>query len=1071
MTPDPTTRAETYPYFLQEAPELLQVLEQGLLSLREDCSLNQINNLMRATHTLKGAAASIGLETIASVAHSLEDIFRALCKPDISIDAEVEALLFEGFECLRLPLTAELTGGSVDRTEVLDRTAVIFARLQEKLGDCFDTEMNIPTSAELGFDVTLSIFEVGVAQRLDQIETVLNGGQPDEIATTLQEQAEIFLGLAESLSLPGFVAIAQATIAALENYPDRAIAIAQTALADFRAGATAVLAGDRTEGGQPSQGLLELADLSSSSTNTSTSLSVIPNGELSLNQSQDEELPNLLLENIWGGQAAPESLASALDSALDAEQVTTSIEEPTSPDAEQVTTSSIEEPASPAPEKLNPTHKIPSSGAPTSTPVVRVLVEHLDQLNYSVGELLTNENRSTLQTEQLQATVQTLLQRLKHHQQLLSQLRDFSNPQFVESSQPSQANRGWQKTRNQKREQQRDSDIYNQESFKVSWAISDRQLPSKQVARSLIQASFDSLELDQYNDSQLLVQSIMDDTVQLVEAADAIDLFARQSNQTSKKQHRLLTDAREALMAARMLPLGDILERFPRVLQQLETLHNKQIVLKLRGTEVMADKVVAEKLYEPLLHLIRNAFDHGIELSSVRKQRGKAERGEIEICAYHQGRNLAIEIRDDGEGLNFERIRQRAVERGSLSLKEADSLNQAQLADLIFEPGFSTTSVVNDLSGRGIGLDVVRKQIMGLQGSISVRSENHRGTMFTLQIPLSLSIAKSLICQSGSQTYALLTDAIEQILLPGPDQIREQYNGKVLRWSKDGDEQWLPLYSLAKVIDYNSPMPQLLNSHPKPPLVSKSQGMPIIVIRYHSSLIGLEVDELIGEQEFVIRPLGSMIATPSYVHGASILADGRLTLAIDGSALAQKLLNSQTSISHNSTIDGDWVHSAPHLLSSKFPQQQLSAADTALPGLANTDFRDRLGNRILIVDDSITTRQTISLTLQKAGYQVFQAKDGYEAIEQLQRQPDIQLVLCDLDMPRMNGFEFLKHYQQDPDLAEIPVIILTSRSGEKHRLLASHLGARAYMTKPYIENQLLAMLADIFQTSSTGQLH
>ncbi|WP_424102900.1 Hpt domain-containing protein [Moorena producens] len=230
MTNDPKIREQSYRYFLQEAPELLQVLENDLLSLSENYSINKVNNLMRTTHTLKGAAASIGLETIATVAHSLEDVFKALFNPDLSIDPEIEALLFQAYECLRLPLTAELTGRQIDDTEIKNRTAAVVAQLQEKLGDCFGHESYLPTSLELGFDVTQSIFEVGVSQGLDVIQAALNSDNPTEISITVRHQADIFLGLGESLNLPGFAAIAKNAIAALDNHPNQVVTIAKTAL-------------------------------------------------------------------------------------------------------------------------------------------------------------------------------------------------------------------------------------------------------------------------------------------------------------------------------------------------------------------------------------------------------------------------------------------------------------------------------------------------------------------------------------------------------------------------------------------------------------------------------------------------------------------------------------------------------------------------------------------------------------------------------------------------------------------------------------------------------------------------
>jgi chemotaxis protein histidine kinase CheA/CheY-like chemotaxis protein len=1073
---DPTIREQSYRYFLQEAPELLGVLEQDLLSLQEGHSINKINNLMRTTHTLKGAAASIGLETIKTVAHSLEDIFKALLQPDLPIDPEVEALLFEGFECLRQPLIAEFTGTPINDAEVLDRTAAVFAQLQEKLGDCFSQEVHLPSSVELGFDVTQSIFEVGVAQRLGELATAVASADPAVVATTLRTQSEVFIGLAESLGLPGFRAIAQAAIAAMDTHPDQVVAIAEITLADFQAAHAAVLNGDRISGGQPSLALQQLADLTTSSPQlieeegNNFFLSPYPSiplspqqesagqpelgsvtsaadSELNLSESQDEESANPLVELIWGGQAVLDSQPSDQGNLEPAESISAINPQPNEPsptDAEVLAslTGSAAEPSSVSDDDPEVTVKIPLSQhrepveEQTPSPqkeqasqsrTVRVNVEHLEHLNYSIGELLTNQNRQSLQNDQLEAAVRSLLGRLKQHQQRLGQLQDWSDRLFVDA--------------------ERRRTVINQD-----WQSHFR---------------FDSLELDRYSESQLLVQSVLEDAVQLAEATEAIDLFTRQSNQTLEKQRRLLTSARDALMEARMLPLGEIFGRFPRVLQQLEVLHNKPVALELQGTEVLVDKVVAEKLYGPLLHLVRNAFAHGIESPAVRQQLGKQKLGQIQISAYHRGKSLVIEVKDDGQGLDFDAIRQQAVERQLVSPEQASGLNEDQLTDLLFEAGFSTASQVDDLSGRGIGLDMVRTQMETLQGSIAVYSERHQGTTFVLQIPLSLTIAKLLLAQAGERIYALLADAIEQIIIPQEHQIRSWEEGKVLRWGSGVDERLIPVHQLGNILDYFSLVPESLVSPPKPFSVPKGLLMPIILIRSQDTLLALEVDQLLGEQELVIRPLGTMIASPSYVYGASILADGRLTLVLDGAGLMQYVSDQQT----DGITPYDLANSTPRLLPSSHEQRQLPAQiRAALPGSADRDFSARPEKVVLLVDDSITVRQTLALTLQKAGYQVLQAKDGYEAIEKLQHHRDIQLVICDIEMPRMNGFEFLKHRQQDPALADIPIVMLTSRSGEKHRLIAAELGANDYITKPFLENKLLATVTDVLEKNNLNSV-
>lgn len=1137
MTNDPSIREQSYRYFLQEAPELLQVLEQDLLTLREDYSINKIHNLMRTTHTLKGAAASVGLETIKTVAHSLEDIFKALFNPDLSIDPDIEALLFEGYECLRLPLNAELTGGNINDAEILDRTAAIFAQLQEKLGDCFGAESHIPSSVELGFDVTQSIFEVGVNQRLEEIAAVIASAEPAALATLLRTQSEVFQGLAESLNLPGFGAIAEATTRALDDHPDQVMLIAQTALADFQTGQEAVLNGDRTQGGQPSALLQQLSGLQPSTEIQIESLEV-PDEELAFTSDWTEsgsdlfnypgvevevysdtslpselespdfsefesfslsdtvpEVPSDLEESetvqtpTWTSQAEMHSLNSAYDSELnlgespaeespnllldsiwgETEETDTGREREVHPETDEVTASSPHRLSSPS------TSATPSNSISRT---VRVNVEHLEHLNYAIGELLTNQNRQSLENEQLKASVRTLLARLQQHQQQLNELQDWSDRQFIDVEQRQMGKR-----------LQRERLTVEGGAVGVAGTTAWTGVRPTTLTLSNPEHRFDSLELDRYSEVQLLVQSILEDAVQLGEATEAIDLFTKQSQQTLEKQRRLLSGTRDALMEARMLPLAEIFGRFPRVLRQLEVSHNKRVELELQGTEVLVDKLVAQKLYDPLLHLVRNAFDHGIESSSIRQKRGKPQKGQIAITASHRGRHLVIEVRDDGQGLDFDKIRQRAVAL-LFSPERVSKLNEAQLTDLLFEPGFSTASEVNDLSGRGVGLDVVRAQLDSLQGSVGVESQAAKGTTFTLQIPLNLTIAKLLICQSGNHIYALFTDAIVSILIPQAHQIRAWEGGKVLRWNQGVDglskaalpelqrasgnaqtsERLIPVHSLAKVLDYfSSPSP--LAFQPKPSFVSQEQARPVILLRCvkqgypagEDTLIGLEVDQLLGEQELVIRPLGAMMVPPSYVYGGSVLADGRLTLVLDAAALSQYVLDQQT----GSGTEEHVATSTAHLLSGS-PQQRLLPPQNraALPAPPPAEVRAKPNNMVLLVDDSITLRQTLTLTLQKAGYQVLQAKDGYEAIEQLRIHTDVELVICDIEMPRMNGFEFLKHRQQDSDLGTIPVVILTSRSGEKHRLIATELGATGYITKPFLEHQLLETVSNVMEKKS-----
>ena len=313
------------------------------------------------------------------------------------------------------------------------------------------------------------------------------------------------------------------------------------------------------------------------------------------------------------------------------------------------------------------------------------------------------------------------------------------------------------------------------------------------------------------------------------------------------------------------------------------------------------------------------------------------------------------------------------------------------------------------------------------------------------------------------RTTKLVTDAIEQILIPNSAQIQHREGSKVLRWGKDSDERLIPVCKLEQVLNNRSPVtaPVASGSTEQHPIADAEQVLPIILLRYQDQLLGLEIDQMIGEQELVIRPVGAMIVPPRYVYGASILADGGLTLVIDGVALALAVFaqhrdDAQWGLLQGVHANGTLISFTPSMLSSKGQHSQLPAQSNLLHQAVSD-------KTLLLVDDSITLRQNLALTLQKSGYQVLQAGDGDEAIEQLRSHPNISLMICDLEMPQMNGFEFLNYRRQDPAIAQLPIVILTSQTGENYRLMAMELGATAYINKPFLEQQLLATVAGLLQ--------
>ncbi|MBE9192215.1 hybrid sensor histidine kinase/response regulator [Gloeocapsopsis crepidinum LEGE 06123] len=1084
MAIDSDIRDQAYQFFIQEAPELLQVIETDLLTLREDRSTAKIHNMMRAAHSLKGGAASVGLDIIKTLAHSLEDIFKGLHNPELEIDVNVENLLLQAYDCLRLPLIEQLNTGEFDAEKAMVNAEPVFAQIEAQIGEYLKGSTEMPSSVELGVDIAASIFEVDVAQGIERLAQVLAYSQDQEIIEgEVRAQAEVFAGIAELLNLPGFGLIASTTLAALDAHPEAAVQIAQTAFADFQAARLAVLAGDRTQGGSPSlaltqfvkqstqgtldptptQSLQPALDISTASTAGSMLddlFSSVPDPNFELEPTTPATIPLEVaavsassLDDIFGSfgedstrlnaNIAADRTPTSTDS-QSTEQVAsqTNIAEVFAPAiADNSTVAKFSDTVVPevvpvASQKTKivttqsspPKQEVTTNSSPTAQLSVRVDLDRLERMNNLVGELAINRNSLSLQNEQLQSTIQELLRRFTKFQTMARQLRDLSDLMVVAPE-------------HYARENSSRSGILPAQGAQKLISSSVASATASTLLPSL--ASFDSLEMDSYGEVYSLLQATLEDMVQLEETVGDVVLLAGQSSETIERQRQMLAHLRDDLMWARMLPLGEVLNRFPRMLRDLSRSYDKPVDLKLSGTGVLVDKAVLEKLYDPLLHLVRNAFDHGIEASDVRVEQGKPAQGKIEIRAYHQGNQTIIEVKDDGRGLNLERIRAKAAEMGLLSPEQVNTASTARLLDLIFEPGFSTAKQVSELSGRGVGLDVVRAQLRSLKGNVTVTSEPGQGSVFSLRIPLTLTIAKLLVCFVGTNAYALPSDSIAEILIPEANQVKYSSGYRFLHWQ----DRIIPIYRLSEVIRYSCPLPETvpnlnLEAVPTP----EDWASPMLLLEQENNIVAVEVDRLVTEQELVIKPFGKAIAPPNYIYGCTILGNGSLIPVIDGAEMLASFAGNQTKTTPT-----------------EFPSD-LSIIDTS-DSVSNIVKKDTTLT-VLVVDDSITLRQTLALTLQKARYRVLQARDGREAIEQLQ-QSVVQLVVCDVEMPNMNGFEFLSHRRQDPQMSKVPVVMLTSRSSDKHRQLAKHLGANNYFTKPYIEQEFIAAIKDTIQQNSS----
>jgi two-component system, chemotaxis family, sensor histidine kinase and response regulator PixL len=1008
-------RDQAYQFFVEEAPELLQVIESNLLTLLAEKNITKVHNLMRAAHSLKGGAASVELDAIATLAHRLETIFKALYNEALEIDSELESQLLQAYDCLRLPLTEQITKGKFDAVQALAFAEPFFAQIEQGLGDNLNESENyIPSSAELGVDLNLYIFEVDVQEGIEHLARVISTPQDYEVAVELQGKVEVFAGFAEILNQPEFSTVAQTTLTALELHPNRALEITQLALADFQGVRQAVLSGVETElpGQFPSAALLELAmvnrteikplleednDLFLSIEDVFGGANVVFGAEYQENLLDQEVVDEFLDErlnfsdSIKNTKNTPQTLADAVQEIEKAFDSLPPLQDNWLTEISMQESGLISLPILNNSETNLTDSTDKSQEDAISNLSVRVKSERLERMNNLVGELGINRNSLSLQNEQLQGAVRDLLNRFVLVQSAVEGLQELSHQILVED-----VNVGF--------------NPFQRSEFKGLTANSQ----------------FDSLELDRYGVLPSRLQGLLEEMMQIEESVDDVLLFATASDRTLEDHRKMLSQLRDEVMWARMLPISEVLQRFPRILRDLSTTYHKPVNLKLTGTMVLVDKAVVEKLYDPLLHLLRNAFDHGIESINERRKKGKSDQGKIEIKAYHQGSQTIIEVRDDGGGLNLERIRTKALETSLLSAEQLSKITNERLFDLIFQPGFSTASQVSELSGRGVGLDVVRLQLRSLKGTVSVNSFPGIGTTFTLRLPLTLTIAKLLICFSGSTALAIPSDSIEEIVVPKENQIKPSGTKRFLLWR----DQLVPVYHLAEFLIYTCPImsssrSQSLVSIPTP----KNWELPLLVIRQGQQYFALEIERLVTEQELTIKPFGSAIAPPPFTYGCTTLGDGRLIPVIDVAMLLEPL-SDQT-----------------------VPNSQPVATTFVTENWLKTPT-------VLIVDDAVALRRTLALSLERAGYRVLQAPDGREALAQLKQHP-VELVICDIEMPNMNGFEFLGARRQEAELAHIPVVMLTSRSNDKHRWLAMQLGATDYFTKPYLEREFLKIIKDI----------
>ncbi len=513
---------------------------------------------------------------------------------------------------------------------------------------------------------------------------------------------------------------------------------------------------------------------------------------------------------------------------------------------------------------------------------------------------------------------------------------------------------------------------------------------------------FDPLELDRYSSIQQFSRALAESANDVASIQGLLESLIAEAQNLLQQQSRTVTELQNGLMRTRMVSVQRHVQRLARIVRQAASDTGKRAELIVEGASGELDRQVLERMLPPFEHMLRNAVVHGIELPADRVAAGKDETGHIHLSLKREGAEVIVEVRDDGAGMNLSAIRAKGLELGLI--RSDQLLSDEDVMQLVLEPGFSTAAEVTHQAGRGVGMDVVAVEVKKLGGALHMESTPGRGTHFTIRLPFTLAISHALVVRTGDEYYALPLPTVEGVVRLTRDEVTTHLRSDSASFNHGGQKyrlQPLPLYVGIEAL----------------PLPDGDVTIPVVLVRAGEHSTGLVADELIGSREIVVKPVGPQISGIRGISGATVLGDGRIVIILDIGAL----------------VRAEWRgRSAPVIT------------------------RDRTDRRtfVVVVDDSITVRRVTQRLLERNGMRVMTARDGIDAVALLaEHVPDV--ILLDIEMPRMDGYEVAAHVRNDPRLRDVPIIMITSRVGEKHRARAIELGVNDYLGKPYQESQLI----------------
>ncbi|WP_291374782.1 Hpt domain-containing protein [Acinetobacter sp. UBA6720] len=974
--------------FLEEAEELLMGMDQDLNTWSKNGNdTTALNNLMRYLHTLKGGANMISASFIGSIAHELESIYERVIRQQIQTTPQLISII------------------RLVQDDVADRIQVIRT---EKVDYPATATINVLHNIQTLVDGTVATAAEPLAEAIASVEDVAVQTSDDETSSTIDFDAQTFpeneaLPLGESITLDAdlSVPVESGEVLASEQFvavttdetDDTSISsiVEETFLeeAEEILASTDGLLKQWTEQRSDRSVLLQLQRAAHSLKGGARMAENEPVAAIAYeletifeqfavhNFSSNVYDPLLQTAFVWLKQAIFKRDFSNYDglknSLASVDYVDVIAQLPTrvtqidllnaAPSFEFVQGDGTEPPAMMG-EWKETTH------LDSGNEMIRISADLVEKMIDLSGENAINRSRIEMDLGQLGNTLNEMELAIKR---LADQLRRMEGE--LES-----------------------------------------QIIAKHGSDNSRYTDFDPLEMDQYSSLNQLSKSLAESASDLVDFKSTLAEKIRDAEGLLLQQSRIQAEIQESLMRTRLVPFSRMLPRLQRIVRQTASTLNRPTELIVHNTEGELDRTILERLVTPFEHMLRNAIDHGIEDAEQRIAAKKSVTGQIELNISRQGTDVIVTFKDDGKGIDESTIKAKAL---NLGLIKADQvLDKQEILQFIFHPGFSTAKEVTQISGRGVGLDVVQSEIKALGGHVTVESEIGSGTTFIIRVPTTVAVSDALMVKAGDQQYAIPLAQIDRIVRIAPTALDTYFHSKDDQFKIDGVNYKLRYLS------------EFLSNQPIPRLSNIGHSLPVLLIKGNSGqTIALLVDQLIGSRaQIVVKPIGQQFASIGAIAGATILGDGHVCLILDGQNIARQILSTKR-VTH--------------------------ATD-------QRDFGRHQDTRrlVMIVDDSVTVRKVTSRLLERQGFDIVTAKDGVDAMEQLENvKPD--LMLLDIEMPRMDGFEVTNLVRHHEIHQNLPIIMITSRTGEKHRERAFSLGVTHYMGKPFQEAELLANIQQL----------